>query len=124
MPELSAAALLEVLGATVTNVGLALVAASLLIRCFYTAWHKTDAIHILQDGAHFLRWHTRTTLHEEPWPRPPAFAPAPGERVVVYYHDRHPYRWALIAPYRHTWVLLGVGAVLIGLGIFLPLLPG
>jgi hypothetical protein len=119
---LSGAALLEVLSAAATNIGLALLAAALLIRCLYARWHRTEALHVLRDGTHYLRWHTRRDLHEEPWSRPPSPAPEIGSEVTVYYHARHPHRWALTAPYRYLRVLLGVGAVTAGLGLLAPLL--
>jgi hypothetical protein len=97
---LSATALLEVLGGTFAAIGLALRAAGVLIRCFYVRWHKTQAIHVLDGGVHALPWHTRRDLHEELWPHSLACAPAPGAEVTIYYHDRRPEHWTLVAPYR------------------------
>ncbi|MEX5301923.1 hypothetical protein [Kocuria sabuli] len=125
MDGLCGAALLEVLSAAATNTGLALVVAAVLIRCLHARWHRTEAIHVFADGAHHLRWHTtRYEIHEEPWPHPPVPAPAAGAEVTVYFHVRDPHRWALTAPYRTTWWLLGVGAVLTGIGLLLPVLLG
>lgn len=121
MTGLSGAALLEVLGAAATNTGVALVAAALIIRCLHARWHRTEAIHVLRDGAHSLRWHTtRYEIHEEPWPRPPAPAPAPGADVVVYYHSRHPQLWRLRTPHRPAWALGICGAVLLLAGLLTP----
>jgi len=115
--------LLEMLSATSTYIGVAFMAAALLIRGLYARWRSTEAVHVLEDGVHQLRWHTRTDLHQEPWPQPLGPYPRPGAAVTVYYHARHPEHWALTAPYRHTRVLFGVGAALTGLGFLLPLLP-
>jgi hypothetical protein len=121
---LSATALVEVLGGTSATIGLALLGAGVLIRCFYVRWHKTKAIHVLDGGGHYLRWHTRRDLHEEPWPHPPTCAPAPGAEVTIYYHARRPEQWTLIAPYRSIWWLLGAGALLTGIAVLLPLAWG
>ncbi|GAA1750302.1 hypothetical protein [Kocuria aegyptia] len=121
MTGLSGAALLEVLGAAATNTGAALLAAALIIRCLHLRWHRTEAIHVLRDGAHCLRWHTtRYEIHEEPWPRPPATAPAAGADVVVYYHSRHPEQWRLSTPHRPAWALGVCGAALLLLGLLMP----
>lgn len=120
---LNGAALLEVLRASCTYVGLALLLAALCIRCLYFRWYRTQAIHVLEGGVRLLRWHTRTDLREEPWPRPSGSYPRPGAEVIVYYHARHPHRWTLIAPYRYARVLAGVGLVLTGIGVLLPFLP-
>ena len=118
---LTGAALTEAVSTTVSSTGLALLAAALLIRCLYVRWHRTEAIYVLVDDRHRLRWHTRSDVREEPWPHQRVPVPAPGTEVTVYYHARHPERWSLRAPYRHTWVLLGAGIVLTVAGTFLPL---
>jgi hypothetical protein len=118
---LTGAALTEAVSTTVSSTGLALLVAALLIRCLYVRWHKTRAIYVLADNRHRLRWHTRSDVHEEPWPHPPVPIPAPGTEVTVYYHYRHPERWSLSAPYRHTWILLGAGVTLFTIGTLLPL---
>jgi hypothetical protein len=118
---LSGAALLEVLSAAATNAGLALVAAAVIIRCLHVRWHRTEAIHILRDEAHCLRWHTtRYEIHEEPWHHPPVPVPAHGAEVVVWFHSRHPEQWRLSTPHRPVWVLAVFGAGLVLLGLLMP----
>ncbi|MFW6186791.1 MAG: hypothetical protein ACOC84_02150 [Actinomycetota bacterium] len=122
MTGLSAPALLEVLGTAVTTGGLGLLAGGLLLRCCYARWLTAEAVHVLEGGQHRLRWYTRTELHEEPWAPPAQPAPAAGEVVTVHYRAGHPERWALTAPYRHSWALLGAGTALTLTGLLLPLL--
>ncbi|MEX5299527.1 hypothetical protein RCG67_12205 [Kocuria sp. CPCC 205292] len=121
MTGLSGAALLEVISAATTNTGVALVAAALIIRCLHARWHRTEAIHVLRDGAHCLRWHTtRYEIHEEPWHCSPA--PAPGADVIVWFHSRHPEQWRLTSPHRLAGALGVCGAALVLLGLLLPVL--
>jgi len=112
---------MELLSAALISGGLALLAGGLLLRCCFVRWRKAEAVHVLEDGRHRLRWYTRTGLHEEPWLPPPQPAPAPGEAITVYYRADHPERWSLAAPYRHAWALQGTGAALTLTGSLLPL---
>ncbi|GAB2609468.1 hypothetical protein GCM10009696_13750 [Kocuria himachalensis] len=123
MTGLSGAALLEVASAAATNTGLALLAAALIIRCLHARWHRTEAIHVLRDGTHCLRWHTtRYEIHEEPWHPPPVTAPTPGTDVVVWFHSLHPEQWRLSTPHRPAWVLAVCGTGLVLLGLLMPVL--
>ncbi|MHC5557401.1 hypothetical protein [Kocuria sp. U4B] len=121
MATLPSPVLLDVLGGAVTITGLVLAAGGLVLRCCYLRWLTAEAVHVLGDGRHRLRWYTRTGLHEEPWLPPPQPAPAPGEAITVYYRADHPERWSLAAPYRHAWALQGTGAALTLTGSLLSL---
>lgn len=125
MTELSEMARTGVVSAACLTAGWALLVAALLVRCLYVWWVRTTAVHLVEDGRHRLRWHTaRYEIHEEPWPHPPATAPEAGAEVTVYYHARHPYRWALTAPYRWLWLLTAAGTVLVGAGLLIRLVRG
>jgi hypothetical protein len=118
---LTGVALNEALGATLTTVGMSLLAVALVVRCVYARWHRTDAIYVLTDDLPRLRWFTRSDVHEVPWHHPTATALVPGSQITVYYHARHPDRWSLTAPHRSAWILFGVGIALNGAGSLLPL---
>lgn len=121
--DLSGAALLEVSSAAATNTGVALIAAALIIGWLHARWHRAVAVHVLRDGAHYLRWHTTSyEIHEEPWPHPPESAPVDGADVVVYYHSRQPQQWRLNTPHRLVWALGICGVSLVLLGLLMPLL--
>jgi len=111
----------ELLSGTAVAAGIALLVGGLVLRCLYARWLTAEAVHVLEDGRHWLRWYTRTGLHEEPWASSAGAAPA-GEVLTVHYRAGHPERWTLTAPYRHAWVLLGCGAALSLAGSLLPLL--
>lgn len=114
-----------VVSAACLSAGTALLVAALLVRCLYAWWVRTAAVHLVEDGRHRLRWHTtRYEIHEEPWPRPPAPAPEAGAEVTVYYHARHPHRWALTAPYRWLWLLTAAGTALVAAGLLMRLVRG
>lgn len=121
MTEPRGEVLLEVLSATATLVGLALVAAGLLIRCRRIRWHKAGAFHSFHHGQHYLSWHTTgDEIHEEPWPYQPPPTSGRATEVTVYYHHRCPQRWSLSAPYRGAWWLVAIGAALAEIGLLVP----
>lgn len=125
MTELSEMARAGVVSAACLTAGTALLVAALLVRCLYAWWVRTAAVHLVEGGRHRLRWHTtRYEIHEEPWPRPPAPAPEAGAEVTVYYHARHPHRWALVAPYRWLWLLTAAGTLLVAAGLLTRLVQG
>ncbi|GAB2624978.1 hypothetical protein GCM10009696_33520 [Kocuria himachalensis] len=125
MTELSEMARTGVVSAACLTAGTALLVAALLVRCLYAWWVRTAAVHLVEDGRHRLRWHTtRYEIHEEPWPRPPAPAPEAGAEVTVYYHARHPHRWALVAPYRWLRLLTAAGTLLVAAGLLTRLVQG
>ena len=110
-------AVTESLAAAAGNAGLALILAAFVVRALYLRWRRTEAVHVvLADGAHGLRWHSRTRLHEAHHEPPASGA---GAVVALWYHTGDPRRWSLRAPYRGARALAGTGAVLIAAGLLL-----
>lgn len=112
-------AVTESIAAAAGNAGLALILAALVVRGLYVRWRRTEAVHVvLEDGAHRLRWHSRTRLHEAHY-EPPLPVPTTGAVVALWYHSGDPRRWSLTAPYRGARALAAAGAVLVAAGLLL-----
>lgn len=121
----------EILGSTLTAVGLALLVVALGIRLAHGSWTSTQAVTFQYEGHPYLRWHDhRYRIVEALWasgirrrralPPPPL---GPGADVTIFYLARDPAQWSLDAPYRATRLtaLIGLGCAVVGTLVgFLP----
>jgi len=121
----------EIIGATLTAVGLGLLAVALGIRLTHGSWTTTQAIAFRHEGHCYLRWHDhRYRIVEELWAggvrrrrTPPPPPPDPGQDVTIFYLARNPAEWSLEEPYRKTrfTAVVGLGCAVIGTLVgFLP----